>query len=152
MKHMEENRQKNYTPLAVLPRNSEKQVVNDIVTTPEEVKSDALAYITKKQEYNRFRAMCKAGKVTNAIVSSKALGVDRRKIIEWMKTPAILKAMQEATNKYIENIEVSKDWKAHQYLLERTLQEDEQKQQTGVTNQILIVNKEGEFRIEKGVK
>lgn len=138
---------KNYTPLPVLVPNIDQKPQNTAIITPSEVGSGGLAYITKKQEYNRFRAMARAGKVTNAVVTAKALGVKPDTIRAWMKTPAIRKAMQESSQQYISTIEQSKDWKAHQYLLERLLVEQDSTAHQGVTNQILIVNKDGQFRV-----
>lgn len=137
---------RNYTPLAViLPESGQKGTE---MMSLEHDETNELAFVKKKKEYNHFIHLCKSGKVATAVITAKALGVNRNTIVAWFGTPKAKRALQESSARYVEKIEESKDWKAHQWLLQQQTQSEDKKEGSGgVTNQILLINKDGQFRI-----
>lgn len=108
-----------------------------------------LAYVRKKREYRIFIKMIKAGKISKAIATAKMIGVSYNTVREWLKTPAAIRASEDSIDKYIQIIESSKDWKAAAYLLDK-ITGDSEKVPAGPTQNVLIINKDGEYKI--GVK
>lgn len=107
-----------------------------------------LAHIKHKREYVSFIRLCKSGKVATATITAKALGVDRNTIIAWFKTSKARRALLESSDKYVQNIEASKDWKAHQWLLQQQLLQEESNQLTSLGGLTINVNPVTEQVIE----
>ena len=117
------------TEIINLTPNYKKKEETAPLMIEDETPTKELAYIRHKREYRRFITMCKHGKITTGVLTAKVLGVSEQTIHEWLRTPTAKKALLENAEKYVANIEVSKDWKAQQYLLEKlTLTEQHDKQ------------------------
>lgn len=108
-----------------------------------------LAFIRRKREYKIFIKLIKAGKVATAVSTARTLGVAYNTVRDWLKTPKAIQAAQENIDIYVQTIERSKDWKAAAYLLDK-ITGDSEKTPTGSTQNITIINRDGEYKI--GIK
>lgn len=97
-------------------------------------------FIRKKRQYRAFIKMVKQGKVTSALVAARILGVSHLTIREWLQTKKVMEAMENDVASYVEKIQVSKDWKAQAYLLDKLQgsKEEEEKQQD--LKQLIVIN------------
>lgn len=114
---------------------------NSIVNqTPPEEKAIQLQRIVKKKQYRALQKMIREGKYTSAMVSARILGVDKTTILSWLKTPKLLRIMEDEVNNYVGKIQQSKDWKAQAYLLDKlegTKEDQETKQEL---KQLIVIN------------
>ena len=132
----------------VLQAKQEGKIVNNgentVVTAPSlvnESPQDKMLLIRNKRAYNSFKSMVKRGKFTNAVISSKLLGVTRQTIVSWLNTKPIIEAMNEDVNKYISTIASSKDWKAQAYLLDKVIDNDKNtSEHTTTLNNLIQIN------------
>ncbi len=99
-----------------------------------------LVIIRKKKEYKRFIKLVKEGKYTTAIISARLLQVDKTTILQWLKTPLVIKAMDYEVNNYVEKIQSSKDWKAHAYLLDKLEANKEEESKQKDLQQLIVIN------------
>lgn len=131
----------NYTPL-------------NITIPPKEVENPILIVGQKKTEirkttkYGKLKKLIREGKFISARITAKAIGVNKDTITEWLRTPAIQRAVQEEIDKSVEVMKKSDDWRSHDRLIQyATGSEDKTAQGTG--NNILIINNGKEYRIEE---
>jgi len=104
--------------------------------------------IKKKIKYNQLLRMIKRGAFVSARLTAKALGIDFRTVLKWIKTKKAQEIAAESIERYIEAIERTgkKDWKAYDRLLQYAIGEDNN--QSSATNNILIVNNDKEVTIK----
>jgi hypothetical protein len=115
-----------------------QQAEKPLVTqTPPENK---ILLIRKKREYKAFMKLVKQGKYTSAYVSSKLLGVDKNTILEWLHTPKVIECMNTEIDSFVSRINVSKDWKAQAYLLDKVIDNDKDTEQHITLNSMIQVN------------
>jgi len=131
----------NYTPLniSIPPKTIEKPIA---------ISSQALPEIRKKTKYGKLKKLIKEGKFISARITAKAIGVSKDTILDWFKTPAIQKAVQEEIDKSVEVMKKSDDWRSHDRLIQYATG-SEDKTATGGGNNILIINNGKEYRIEE---
>lgn len=113
---------------------SEKPLLNQ--SPPE----DKVILIRKKREYKAFMKLIKQGKYTSAYMTSKLLGVDKNTILQWLHTPKVLEVMNNEIDSYVSRINVSKDWKAQAYLLDKLEGTDSTKDTQVSINNLIQVN------------
>lgn len=102
---------------------------------------DNKVLIRKKREYKAFMKLIKQGKYTSAKITSKILGVDKTTILEWLHTPMVVEAMNTEIDSYVSRINVSKDWKAQAYLLDKVIDSDKQgTEHTTTLNNLIQIN------------
>lgn len=131
--------QSNFTKLPAEWVNSEENTqsqTNPIMTqnTP-----DKELFIRKKRVYNSFIRLIKKGKFTSALLTAKALNIDKHTIYKWLNTKRVQDALNKEVENYVDNISSSKDWKAQAYLLDKATQQDkEDTKQVDITNLIQV--------------
>lgn len=94
--------------------------------------------IRKKAQYRAFMKLIKDKKYTSAILSSRAIGVDKNTITLWLQTKKVRELLQETYSTYIDKIAESKKWQAQAYLLDKLEDKDNEKAQVDIQNIILI--------------
>jgi hypothetical protein len=125
-----------YKTIQKLQENdTELSAVDNATITPKQPK-----YIKKKKEYRTFIRLIKANKFTTAILTAKTLGVERNTINQWLSTKPCVLAMNETISKYISDIEVSKDWKAKAYLIDKIIPDDKKEENTVDLKQLIVIN------------
>lgn len=97
-------------------------------------------YVRKKWTLVKFKRMIKKGGFISARLTAKALGVDKRTIEKWLQLPAVQRELASSISLYTKNIQKSKDWKAHAYLLEKVTGLDEEKSPTNDLKQLIVIN------------
>jgi hypothetical protein len=79
----------------------------------------SLSYLRKRKEYARFKQLIRQGRYTTGVLASKACGVSRETITTWLNTKEVHDLFIQTADLYVSRIEVSKDWKAQAYLLDK---------------------------------
>ena len=131
----------NYTPLNIT-------IPPKTIENPISITSQTLPGIRKITKYNKLKKLIKQGKFISARITAKAIGVNKDTVLDWFKTPAIQKAVQEEIDRSVEVMKKSDDWRSHDRLIQyATGSEDKTAQSTG--NNILIINNGKEYRIEE---
>ena len=97
-------------------------------------------HIRKKRQYKAFMKLIKEKKYTTALLTSRHLGVDRSTIQAWLDTKVVRAVMESEYNDYIDKIQVSKDWKAQAYLLDKLEDRDNLKDTTVTLTNLIQVN------------
>jgi len=124
--------------------NTENREENTMTIPPSQViqnpPEDKSILIRKKREYKAFMKLIKQGKYTSAYMTSKLLGVDKGTIQSWLHTPKVLEVMNTEIDSYVSRINVSKDWKAQAYLLDKLEDKDSTKDSTVNINNMIQVN------------
>lgn len=72
----------------------------------------------KKWEYNNFLDYIKQRKISRAILYAKALGIDRRTLLKWVQQPELNKAITEALDEIVDNMQRAgkDDWRMYKEL------------------------------------
>lgn len=130
----------NFTPLKI--ENTIKSI-----ETPIAVTSQNLPIIRKEAKYNKLKKLIKEGKYISARITAKAIGISKDTILDWMKTPAIQKAVQSEIDISVEVMKKSEDWRSHDRLIQYAIGSDDK--QAGQGSNILIINNGKEYRIEE---
>lgn len=124
--------------------NTENSTENTITIPPSQViqnpPEDKVILIRKKREYKAFMKLIKQGKYTSAYMTSKLLGVDKGTIQSWLHTPKVLEVMNSEIDSYVSRINVSKDWKAQAYLLDKLEDKDNIKDTPVTLNNLIQIN------------
>jgi hypothetical protein len=96
--------------------------------------------IRKKRQYNAFIKLIKQGKYTTGVLTARILGVDNHTISKWLNTSKVKLLMNNTYNKYINDIEQSKDWKAKAYLIDKLEGIDKEKLHNTDMKQLIVIN------------
>jgi hypothetical protein len=80
-------------------------------------------------EYSNFLEYVKKGKVDNAVLYAKSLGIDRRTLVHWLSQPELKEAMQKSIDDIVGNMKTSgaKDWRMWREYLKMLGIDDETK-------------------------
>ena len=119
--------------------NGEKPVVTAPSIIGQPIQEPKEIQIRKKAQFRSFMKLIKDKKYTSAILTSRILGVDKNTITSWLEHKQVRELMAQTYNSYIDDIAVSKDWKAKAYLLDKLEGQDKTEQQSvNLTNLIQI--------------
>lgn len=120
--------------------NGEISVVTAPSTIGQSIQEAPEIQIRKKAQYRAFMKLIKDKKYTSAILSSRAIGVDKNTITLWLQTKAVRDLMQSTYSQYIDKIAESKQWQAQAYLLDK-LEDKDNTTNTQVTlNNLIQIN------------
>lgn len=78
----------------------------------------AKEHINLKAQYKVFKELVLSGKVTSAVLTARALNVDRKTLYNWKNKKEIQLALAKQLTKYVDRIEESKDYRASLDLIE----------------------------------
>ena len=127
----------NYTTLD--PQIVTKPTQNTSVVVTQNDNSLDNSFIRKKWTFQKFKRLIKKGSYTSARLAAKALGVDRRTILDWENRPEILNLLQQDVHEFTSKIRKNKDWKAQAYLLDKiTDTEDKEDKTVNISNLIQV--------------
>lgn len=124
-----------------MSKTEEGQIVTSkVANTPNAPKK--LKYIKNKIKYNRLIGMIKNGHYTNTMLVAKALDVDFKTIRSWLNTDKVQEVAQQEIGRYVQKMETAgkKDWKMWHTLLKYTINENDNKENTGTVNNIVVYN------------
>ena len=130
-------KQNNFTPIRLKPQSNTaikeiKQWNNSNQIQPQ--------YVRKKWTLVKFKRLIKKGGFVSARLTAQTLGVDKRTIEAWLHLPAVQECLVSDINQFTKNIRKSKDWKAHAYLLEKTMDIAEDNKAPTDLKQLIVIN------------
>lgn len=74
--------------------------------------------VNLKEQYKIFKTMVKEGRVTSAILTARALNIDRRTLYNWKNKKEIRVELAKQLSKYVSKVEESKHYQASLDLIE----------------------------------
>lgn len=74
--------------------------------------------INLKEQYKIFKTMVKEGRVTSAILTARALNIDRKTLYNWKNKKEIRIELARQLTKYVSKVEESKNYQASLDLIE----------------------------------